>query len=93
MKKALTWLEQNPHYWISYYQTFLLHEEGKKALETKAKISYWCKQLVDYKDDYKDPLYEIWKKREDEYIASQILKNRKWHNFWYFLRYLFTGKD
>lgn len=41
----------------------------------------------------KDGPYHRWLDREEAYIERQILKNRKWHSFWYFLRYLFTGKD
>ncbi len=40
-----------------------------------------------------DEVYEKWKAGEDAYIESQILKNRKWHSFYYFVRFLFTGKD
>ena len=96
MKKALIRTEQNPYYWISYYQTLLSYYQTKpldiedfKVEDVKSNLAYWCERLI----NYKDPLYEMWKKHEDEYIAFQILKNRKWHSYWYFLRFLFTGKD
>ena len=41
----------------------------------------------------RDMMHEFEVKREAAYVASQIIKNRKWHSIKYFARFLFTGKD
>lgn len=37
--------------------------------------------------------YVMWQEQEDAYVKSQILRNRKWHNFYFFLRWLLIGRD
>lgn len=68
----------NPYYWISYYS----------VLGEFDKVEYWTGKISEYKESYNE-----WKDIEDAYIESQIIKNRKWHSFYYFLRYLITGRD
>lgn len=43
--------------------------------------------------DFEQKMMSYAIEREDAYIKRQILINRKWHSFWYFLRWALTGKD
>lgn len=48
---------------------------------------------TDWYSEYIAKQCELGVKREEAYVESQIRKNRKWHSFYYFLRFLLTGKD
>lgn len=49
--------------------------------------------MIDAQRNFENHFYELRKERENTYVEFQIRKNRKWHSFFYFLRFLFTGDD
>jgi hypothetical protein len=57
--------------------------------QTNSLIAHYQRAYINYFALFEKSGIE----RERAWLERQELKYRKWHSFWYFLRFLFTGKD